>query len=136
MSEPGTSSGSVATGDTTVSFGLGRFAFDSLGADEGKGAVETRLGRAAELFWRDRDKGKPGWRYPAQIQELQPEATIPVVIQMKGATLAGITKERGRCAVSVEQMRPHGTLLPGRARRRQARPRILEDLPEPKEDAA
>jgi hypothetical protein len=90
---------------------LGSFAFGALGGEDGdRQATATSLARAIDSYWQDRETGRPGWVFPAQIQERSPAAVVDVELDLDEDTFEGLTEEARRRGVSLSQLATHAAL--------------------------
>jgi hypothetical protein len=111
LSKSRIASASAPQGVDRLTVELGSFAFGALtGRDDDPEAVAEVLAGAIDVYWQDREAGRPGWIFPAQIQERTPAATTKVELNLDEATLEGLTDEARRRGVSLSQLVTHAAL--------------------------
>lgn len=94
-----------------VSVELGLLALEAIGGEGvAPATLRLRVALAIRAYLADRGSSRPGWPYPALVQERASDRTARLELSIDEGTWRSLQDEASRHAVSVEQMAAHAVL--------------------------
>lgn len=95
-----------------LAIGLSRFAFEALagGAEEDAERVASRVQLAVRYYLADRDRGRPGWRYPAFLRDREAKEERTLDLRIDDVLWRSFKAEAGSQGVSTQRLVEHAVL--------------------------
>lgn len=96
----------------TVTVNLSKLACDALARVDELGSAEAsaRLESAVRVYVRDRDLGRPGWRYPAFMRETEADGQVRLDLDVDGELWRSFEEEATQQEVSIDRLAEHAVL--------------------------